>query len=83
MKNVITETADCLGNPLVVGQEVVFSRNLWRGKDVMCKGIITRIAAQTVHIQVTSPEPSSIKDISLYEGWNIEKRAKTSKVFGL
>jgi hypothetical protein len=80
MKNVIIETADCLGNPLVVGQEVVFSRNLWRGKDVMCKGTITKIAAQTVHILVTSPEP---RGITLYEGWNIEKRAKTSKVFGL
>lgn len=71
-------TTDIEGNVIEPGCEVVFSRNLWRGKDVLCRGKVTSVSAKFCQIDVTSPEPEGI---DLYEGWNISKRAKVTKVF--
>lgn len=71
---------DCVGQFLVVGQECVFSRNLWQGKEILCRGIIRSVAEKSVTIEVTSPNPPGI---TVYEGWNIEKRAIGTKVYGL
>ena len=69
---------DIEGNIIEPGSEVVFSRNLWRGKDVLCRGKVLSVSPKFCQIEVTSPCPEGIE---LYEGWNITKRAKLSKVF--
>lgn len=74
------EAFDSLGNKLSIGQECVFSRNLWRGKDVLCKGRIVSLAKSMAVVDVIGTQPVGI---NLYEGWNIQKRAKLSKLLGL
>jgi hypothetical protein len=74
-------TVDSVGNQLTEGQECVFSRNLWRGKEVLCKGIITSIGDKLIKVTVTSPQPPDIDNI--FEGWNISKLVKSTKVYGL
>jgi len=69
---------DIEGTEIAPGCTVVFSRNLWHGKDVLCKGIVKTVAAQSCSIEVTTPQPEGIK---VYEGWNVLKRAKFTKVF--
>ena len=71
---------DCIGKELSVGQECVFSRNLWRGRELLCKGTIKTVSEKFVTVEVTSPCPTGI---NLYEGWNIVKRAITTKVYGI
>lgn len=74
-------SVDCLGQELHVGQECVFSRNLWRGKDVLCKGVILSLSDKMAQVMVTGEPP---KDGSrVYEGWNIKKKAKLTKLLGL
>jgi hypothetical protein len=71
---------DCVGRTLSAGQECVFSRNLWRGREVLCKGTIKTVSDKYITVEVTSPNPPGV---DLYEGWNIVKRAITTKVYGL
>jgi hypothetical protein len=68
---------DAFGVELIVGDKVVFSRQLWRGKSCLAKGEISSLSEKMASINVTSPPPDGIE---LYRGWSGMTKAKLTKI---
>lgn len=69
---------DIEGNLIKEGNIVAFSRNLWRGRDVLCRGRVTSVSNTMCKVFVLSPKPSEINLIG--EDWNTEKSVKITKL---
>lgn len=57
---------DIDGHPFEVGSKVAFARNVWRGKDIICAGVIKSVSKQFCQLWVTSKMPQDVVNNNIF-----------------